>query len=122
MTGPDWSGIPAHSVDLTVANHATTDHPQPEDGLSANPVREYLEAIAVELLIAKGDVRQAWKHALSLALEHSYGLEASEAEAKVEQATLTADQHLKDDAAEGMEWDAVKYDRARDMVTWAVLR
>lgn len=112
--------------DLNVANHATTTDPQPEDrvdlGLHANPLRGYLEAIARELLIAKGEVRQTWKHALTLAVEHAYGLEEDEAYAKVEDATRTADEHLRQDAAEGLEWDAVKYDRARDMITWLVLR
>lgn len=134
----------AHT-DLTVANHATgnpwdhndpaNEQPQPEDReerpearrvgsfrVTANPLRGYLEAIGVELLIAKGAVREAWKQALALALEHSYGVTAEEAMAKVESAVASADRHTAEDAAEGLEWDAVKYDRARDLITWAVLR
>lgn len=123
-------------IDRNVSEHATgnpwdsndprNEQPQPEDralpALTANPLREYLEAIGRELLIAKGDVRMAWKHALALALEHAYGLEPHEAEAKVESAVASADRHLREDAAEGLEWDAIKYDRARDLITWAVLR
>lgn len=113
-------------TDLNVANHATTTDPQPEDrvlpALTANPLREYLEAIGRELLIAKGDRRQAWQEAMELALEHSYGLEPHEAEAKIESALRSADKHMKEDAAAGLEWDEIKYDRARDLVTWIVLR
>lgn len=113
-------------TDLNVSEHATTTNPQPEDrpglDLRANPLREYLEAIAIELLIAKGDVRQTWEHALALALEYSYGIEPHEAEGKVASALRTADQHMREDAAAGLEWDEIKYDRARDMITWVVLR
>lgn len=103
-------------------NHHYPEQSAEALALTANPLRAYLEAIAVELLIAKGDVRQAWKHALALAVEHAYGLDENQAWDKVESALATADKHMKEDAAAGLEWEAIKDDRARDLITWVVLR
>lgn len=103
-------------VDLNVANHPTTS-PESDPELMANPLRAYLEALALDLLAGmatlnwqpsnlhvKGEVA-ATKRALARALEHSYGLRYMDAFRMVEGSASVAVGQVK---INDPEWQASK--------------
>lgn len=116
MNGIDWSGPTVLPTDAQVDAAAKPLPGAHVLDLHANPLRTYLEAIAVELLIAKGEARHTWKHALALALEHSYGRTPGDAQDAVEQCVQHADKLMKADAAAGLSWEEIKDESAGELV------